>query len=161
MKTAIYPGSFDPLTHGHVDVVRRAARMFDRLVIVVMHNSAKRSLFSVEERVKMIEAMLPEGGNIEVDTYDGLMIDYCKKHDVRIAIRGLRAVTDFEYELQIAQTNKELSHGQVDTVFLTTSLMYSYVSSSLAKEIASYGEDVSKLVPEHVAEALREKYKGE
>lgn len=158
MRTAIYPGSFDPVTNGHVDIIRRASRMFERVIIVVMNNSAKRSLFSVEERVKMIETVVGDAENVEVDSHEGLLIDYCKEHDIRTCIRGLRAVTDFEYELQSAQTNKALSLGMVDTVFLTTSLNYSYVSSSVAREIASYGGDVSLLVPEHVAQALKDKF---
>ena len=160
MRTAIYPGSFDPVTNGHVDIIRRASRMFERVIIVVMNNSAKRSLFSVEERVKMIETVTADAENVEVDVHGGLLIDYCIERDIRICIRGLRAVTDFDYELQSAQTNKALSQGRVDTVFLTTSLNYSYVSSSVAKEIASYGGDVSLLVPEFVAAALHEKYRG-
>lgn len=158
MKVAIYPGSFDPVTFGHLDIIRRGARMFDRIVVVVMHNAAKRSLFSAEERVKMLRMVLKDVENVEVDAFNGLMVDYCTAHDIRIVIRGLRAVTDYEYELQVAQNNKALSEGFVDTVFLTTSIAYSFVSSSLAREIASYGRDVGKLVPEPVARLLAEKF---
>ena len=157
MKTAIYPGSFDPVTYGHLDIVRRAARMFDRVVVVVMNNSSKQSLFSVDERVKMLQTAVSHIKNVYVDVHDGLMINYCKEKEVRIVIRGLRAVTDFEYELQIAQTNKELSSGKVDTVFLTTSVRYSYLSSSIVREFAKYRANVSKLVPDHVAKALLER----
>ena len=157
MQTAICPGSFDPITLGHLDVIRRAARMFDRVVVVVMNNSSKQSLFSVDERVKMLQTAVSHIKNVSVDVHDGLMINYCKEKEVRIVIRGLRAVTDFEYELQIAQTNKELSSGKVDTVFLTTSVRYSYLSSSIVREFAKYRANVSKLVPDHVAKALLER----
>ena len=158
MKTAIYPGSFDPVTYGHLDIVRRAARMFDRVVVVVMNNSAKQSLFSVDERVKMLQNAVSHIKNVSIDVHDGLMINYCREHEVRIVIRGLRAVTDFEYELQIAQTNKELSSGKVDTVFLTTSVRYSYLSSSIVREFAKYRANIAKLVPEHVAQAMLDKF---
>ncbi|MBR0163759.1 MAG: pantetheine-phosphate adenylyltransferase [Lachnospiraceae bacterium] len=154
MKTAIYPGSFDPVTFGHLDIIRRAARMFHRVTVVVMNNASKHTLFSVDERVKMLQNAVSEIKNVSVDAHDSLLIDYCKEKRVRIVIRGLRAVTDFEYELQIAQTNKALSQGKVDTVFLTTSLRYAYVSSSMVKEVAHFGGDVSKLVPEDIAHAL-------
>ena len=132
--------------------------MFDTVVVTVMHNSAKSSLFSVDERVKMIKEAVSEFGNVEVDSYDGLLIDYCKEKGIHIVVRGLRAITDFEYELQIAQTNRELSHNNVDSVFLTTNLRYSYLSSSTVKEIASYGGEVSGMVSENVFKALEAKY---
>ena len=159
MKTAIYPGSFDPITYGHLDIIRRASRMFDRVVVVVMNNSAKHSLFTVDERVKMIEQAVSQVKNVSVDVHDSLLTEYCKKKKIRIVIRGLRAITDFEYELQIAQINKAMSQGKVDTVFLTTSVQFAYVSSSMAKEFAQYRADVSKVVPDHVAAQLKEKYK--
>jgi pantetheine-phosphate adenylyltransferase len=158
MKIAVYPGSFDPVTLGHLDIVKRAAMMFDKVIVTVMHNSAKSSLFSVDERVKMIKEAVSEFKNVEVDSYDGLLIDYCKEKNIHIVVRGLRAITDFEYELQIAQTNRELSHNNVDTVFLTTNLRYSYLSSSTVKEIASYGGEVSRMVSENVYKALELKY---
>ena len=158
MSVAIYPGSFDPVTYGHLDIVRRAARMFDEVRIVVMKNSSKQSLFTQEERVEMLQSAVQQIKHVVVDTHEGLLINYCREHGIRIVVRGLRAVTDFEYELQIAQINKEMSQGKVDTVFLTTSVRYSYLSSSVVKELASYGKDVSKLVPEHVAEALYAMY---
>ena len=160
MSVAIYPGSFDPVTYGHLDIVRRAARMFEEVRIVVMKNSSKQSLFSPDERVKMLQTAVQPVRNVVVDVHEGLLIDYCRAHGIRIAVRGLRAVTDFEYELQIAQINKEMSQGKVDTVFLTTSVRYSYLSSSVVKELAGYGKDVSKLVPEHVAEAVYAKYQS-
>ncbi|MCR5670783.1 MAG: pantetheine-phosphate adenylyltransferase [Butyrivibrio sp.] len=158
MKTAIYPGSFDPVTLGHLDIIKRASSMFDKVIVAVMCNSAKTPLFSLDERVKMLEESVKELDNVVVESFSGLLIDYCKAHQIHIVIRGLRAITDFEYELQIAQTNKELSHQQVDTVFLTTSLVYSYLSSSVVKEIASYNGDISPCVSEFVANALYEKY---
>ncbi|MBR4529286.1 MAG: pantetheine-phosphate adenylyltransferase [Lachnospiraceae bacterium] len=158
MKTAVYPGSFDPVTLGHLDIVKRAAAMFDRLNVTVMVNTAKTPLFSTEERVKMLRDATSDIANVEVDSYHGLLIDYCREHDIRIAIRGLRAITDFEYELQIAQTNRELSHGELDTLFLTTDLRYSYLSSSTVREIASFGGDVSGCVPEFVVPMLYGKY---
>ncbi|MBQ1458768.1 MAG: pantetheine-phosphate adenylyltransferase [Butyrivibrio sp.] len=158
MKIAVYPGSFDPVTLGHLDIVKRASMMFDKVIVTVMHNSAKSSLFSVDERVKMIKEAVDEFENVEVDSYDGLLIDYCKEKNIHIVVRGLRAITDFEYELQIAQTNRELSHNNVDSVFLTTNLRYSYLSSSTVKEIASYGGEVSGMVPENVYKALELKY---
>jgi len=158
MKIAVYPGSFDPVTLGHLDIIKRASSMFDELIVAVMCNSAKTPLFSLDERVKMLEESVKELDNVKITSFSGLLIDYCKSKDIRIVIRGLRAITDFEYELQIAQTNKELSHHHVDTVFLTTSLEYSYLSSSVVKEIASYNGDITPCVSEFVGEALYKKY---
>ena len=156
MKVAVYPGSFDPITLGHLDIIKRASIMFDKVIVTVMNNSAKSSLFSVDERVKMIKDVTNDLGNVEVDSFDGLMIDYCKKNDIHIVLRGLRAITDFEYELQIAQTN-HVECPTLDTVFLTTSLNYSYLSSSVVREFASYGGDISKFVPEPVYNYLKTK----
>lgn len=158
MKIAVYPGSFDPVTYGHLDIIRRAARMFDKVIVAVMCNSAKTPLFTLNERVKMLRESIKDLNNVEIDSFGGLMIDYCRERDIHIVIRGLRAITDFEYELQIAQTNKELSHNEVDTVFLTTSLKYSYLSSSVVKEIASYNGDISPCVPDFIADSLYEKF---
>ena len=158
MKTAVYPGSFDPVTFGHMDIIRRAAVMFDHLVVTVMNNSSKSPLFSVDERVKILQEVTKDLPNVEIDSYDGLMIDYCREKKIHIVIRGLRAITDFEYELQIAQTNKELSHDSVDTVFLTTNLRYSYLSSSTVKEVAGYRGDVSECVPGFVQKLLYQKF---
>ncbi len=158
MKTAVYPGSFDPVTFGHIDIIKRASQMFDTVIVTVMVNSAKTSLFSLDERVNMLKEATKDLPNVVIDSYNGLLINYCKEKNIHIAIRGLRAITDFEYELQIAQTNKELSHNNVDTVFLTTNLIYSYLSSSTVKEIASYNGDVYPCVPDFVAHALYEKY---
>lgn len=158
MKIAVYPGSFDPVTLGHLDIIKRASSMFDELIVAVMTNSAKTPLFSLDERVKMLEESVKDLENVRIESFNGLLIDYCKRKDIRIVIRGLRAITDFEYELQIAQTNKELSNNQVDTVFLTTSLQYSYLSSSVVKEIASYNGDITPCVSEFVGNALYKKY---
>ncbi len=158
MKAAIYPGSFDPVTYGHLDVIHRAAEIFDELTVSVLNNQLKTPLFSVEERVKILEEATKDIPNVKVDSFSGLLIDYAKKKGVHVAIRGLRAITDFEYELQIAQTNKLLSKGELDTVFLTTSLEYAYLSSSSVKEIASFHGDISMCVPEFVAHLIYEKY---
>ena len=158
MKVAIYPGSFDPVTFGHLDVIRRAASMFDDLTVSVLNNTQKTPLFSVEERVRILEEATKELPNVKVDSFSGLLINYAREKDVHIAIRGLRAITDFEYELQIAQTNRKLSNGELDTIFLTTSLEYAYLSSSSVKEIAEFHGDISQCVPDFVAKLVYEKY---
>lgn len=157
---ALYPGSFDPVTYGHLDVIRRAARMFDEVTVCVLYNKAKKtSLFSVDERVKMLEEVTKDIPNVNVDSYYGLLIDYADKVGAHVSIRGLRAVTDFEYELQIAQTNRLLSHGKLDTVFLTTSMEYAYLSSSAVKEIAVFGGDISPCVPPCIEKKVVERYR--
>lgn len=158
MKTAIYPGSFDPVTYGHLDIIRRAAKVFDHLTVSILNNKAKTPLFSVEERVKMLEEATKDLPNVSIDSFSGLLIDYAKEKNVHVAIRGLRAITDFEYELQIAQTNRKFSNGELDTMFLTTSLEYSYLSSSTVREIASFNGDISECVPDFVAKMIYEKY---
>ena len=158
MKNAVYPGSFDPMTLGHLDVIERAAQMFDTLTVSVLNNMAKSPLFSVEERVKILEEATAHLKNVKIDSFSGLLIDYCAEKDVHIVIRGLRAITDFEYELQIAQTNRKLSKGSVDTIFLTTSLEYAYLSSSSVKEIASFHGDISQCVPPFLVDRILEKY---
>lgn len=157
MKRAIYPGSFDPLTLGHIDMIGRSSKIVDELVIGVLHNSAKNSLFSLDERVSMIEEMTKSIPNVTVGSFDGLLVDYMKEIDATIIIRGLRAVTDFEYELQIAQTN-HVENPDVETIFLTTSLQYSYLSSTIVKEFASYGGDISKFVPARFVDRIYAKY---
>jgi pantetheine-phosphate adenylyltransferase len=157
MKRAIYPGSFDPMTLGHLDMIRRSSRIVDELVVGVLNNSAKNSLFSLEERVSMIKEMTSEMPNVTVTSFDGLLVDYMKSIDATIIIRGLRAVTDFEYELQIAQTN-HVENSDVETIFLTTSLQYSYLSSTIVKEFASYGGDISKFVPAQFIDRIYAKY---
>lgn len=158
MTKAVYPGSFDPVTFGHLDIIKRASGMFDQLIVGVLNNKAKIPLFSVEERVKILEEATKDLPNVKVDSFSGLLIDYAADHDLHIAVRGLRAVTDFEYELQIAQTNKKLSKDQLDTIFLTTSLEYAYLSSSSVKEIAYFKGDINQFVPPFVADLIKEKY---
>ena len=157
MKRAIYPGSFDPLTLGHFDMIERSAKIVDELVIGVLNNSAKNSLFSLDERVSMIKEMTESMPNVTVASFDGLLVDYMKEINATIIVRGLRAVTDFEYELQIAQTN-HVENPEVETIFLTTSLQYSYLSSTIVKEFASYGGDISKFVPARFIDRIYEKY---
>lgn len=157
MKRAIYPGSFDPLTLGHLDMIKRSAKIVDELVIGVLNNSAKNSLFSLDERVSMIKEMTESMPNVTVASFDGLLVDYMKEINATIIVRGLRAVTDFEYELQIAQTN-HVENSEVETIFLTTSLQYSYLSSTIVKEFASYGGDISKFVPARFIDRIYEKY---
>ena len=159
MKKAVYPGTFDPMTFGHLDIIERASKMFDEVVVCVLNNKAKSPLFSVEERVKMLNEAVLNIPNVTVDSYEGLLIDYAKANDIHVAVRGLRAVTDFEYELQIAQTNRKFSDGALDSVFLTTSLEFAYLSSSIVKEVASFGGDISRCVPGYVAECIYQKYK--
>jgi len=158
MKAAIYPGSFDPVPYGHLDIIRRASEIFDELTVSVLNNKTKTPLFSVEERVKMLEEATRDLPNVTIDSFSGLLIDYAARKDIHVAIRGLRAITDFEYELQIAQTNRKFSEGKLDTVFLTTSLEYAYLSSSTVKEIASFNGDISECVPDFVGKLLYEKY---
>ena len=157
MKRAVYPGSFDPLTLGHMDIIERASGIVDELVVGVLNNSAKNSLFSLEERVSMIKEMTDSMPNVKVASFDGLLVDYMDEIGATIIVRGLRAVTDFEYELQIAQTN-HVENPKVETIFLTTSLQYSYLSSSIVKEFASYGGDISKFVPTQLIDRIYDKY---
>lgn len=158
MKKAVYPGSFDPVTYGHLDVIKRAAKIFDGLTVSVLNNKLKTPLFSVEERVKILQEAVKDIPNVEVESFSGLLVDYAKSRDIHVVIRGLRAITDFEYELQNAQTNAKLSNGALDTIFLTTSLEYAYLSSSSVKEIASFHGDISMCVPEFVARRVYQKY---
>ena len=158
MSRAIYPGSFDPVTLGHLDIIKRAADIADHLTVAVLNNSAKTPLFSVEERVNILKEVTKDIPNVSVESFSGLLINYAKEKDIHVSVRGLRAITDFEYELQIAQTNRKLSNGELDTIFLTTSLEYSYLSSSSVKEIASFNGNISQLVPEYVAKLVYEKY---
>lgn len=156
MANAIYPGSFDPITYGHIDVIKRASPMVDRLVVGVLVNNEKKPMFSLEERVAMIRDAVKDIPNVEVKAFTGLTVDFARKEDARFIVRGLRAVTDFEYELQLSHTNKKIA-PDVDTVFLMTSLEYTYLSSSLVKEVASYGGDISEFVTEEVARKIHDK----
>ncbi len=157
MKSAIYPGSFDPVTYGHIDIIKRAADIFDNLTVSVLNNKVKTPLFSVEERVNILKEVTKDIPNVSVESYEGLLVEYCKMSNASVIIRGLRAITDFEYELQLAQTNRKLG-DEVDTVFLTTSLEYAYLSSSTVKEVASFGGDISKFVPPFIADMVYKKF---
>jgi pantetheine-phosphate adenylyltransferase len=153
-RVAIFPGSFDPMTMAHLDVARRAATLFDRLVIGVLHNPKKAPLFPVERRVELIRASVAEfGGNVDVQAFDGLTVEFAMRSGAGFIVRGLRAVSDFEAELQMAHTNRRLERS-VDTVFLMSALEFGYLSSTLAKEVAQFGGDVAGMVPPPVAEAL-------
>ena len=162
MKRAIYTGSFDPVTYGHLDVISRASNMVDELIIAVLKNSAKTPLFSVEERVKMLREVTEHIPNVTVTSFEGLTIDFADQMNAHIIVRGLRAVTDFEYELQMAQTNRVVN-PKVDTMFLVTSEEYSYLSSTILKEIARYGGALERFAPPCIIEKVRSKYsiKGE
>ena len=162
MLRAIYPGSFDPVTNGHLDVIRRASGLVDELIVGVLNNKAKTPLFSVEERVKMLKEVTKELPGVKIVPFEGLLIDFAKEMSAKMVVRGLRAVTDFEYELQMAQTNHKLAED-IETVFLTTSLEYSYLSSTIVKGVAAFGGDISQFVPEHVEEKIKSKItkKGE
>lgn len=158
-RTAIYPGSFDPITKGHLDVLERASKMFDRVIIAVLKNSSKKSFLPVEDRVKLIKESIKELSNVEVDSFEGLTIEYAQSKGARFLIRGLRAVSDFEYELQLCQTNSAIA-PDIDTVFLTTKPKYNFISSSIVKELSFFGTDVSKFVPKSVVEYLQKQKKG-
>lgn len=158
MSVAVYPGSFDPVTLGHYDIIARSAQIMDRLVIGVLHNGAKHPLFSIEERVEMLKSVTAGLANVEIQCFDGLTIEFAHKNHANVMIRGLRAVTDFEYELQLAQTNRVIA-PEIDTMFLATSLKYSYLSSSIVKEIASLGGDISEFLHPQIAERVLAKYK--
>ena len=158
MKRAIYPGSFDPITFGHLDIIERSAQLFDEVIVGVLDNSAKTALFLAEERVSMIEGLVKAYPNVLVASFGGLLVDFAREIDATIVIRGLRAVTDFEYELQIAQTNR-VEYPALDTVFLTTSLNYSYLSSTIVREFASYHGDISRFVPQEIIPMIEEKYR--
>ncbi len=158
-KIGIYPGSFDPVTFGHLDIIERSSRMFDRLVVGVLCNNAKKPLFSASERVKMIMSVTSHLSNVEVHFYDGLLVDFAKEEGARVIVRGLRAVTDFEYELQMAQTNHTMCPG-IDTIFLATDLRYAYLSSSIVREVASYGGEISRFVPPEIVPLVQERCSG-
>lgn len=158
MRRAVYPGSFDPVTFGHLDVIKRSASLVDELIVGVLNNNTKTPLFSVEERVKILLEVTKDISNVRIESFSGLSVDFVKKSNAGFIVRGLRAITDFEYELQMAQTNRIMDPG-IDTIFLTTSLEYAYLSSSTVKEVAAYGGDISKFVPEAAARRMHEKYR--
>ncbi len=160
MRTAIYPGSFDPITKGHLDVLEKASSMFDKIIIAVLKNQDKKGFLPVEDRVRLIKESIKHLSNVEVDYFDGLTIDYARSKDATVLIRGLRAVSDFEYEMQLSQTNNALA-PEIPTVFLITKPKYNFISSSIVKEVASKGRDVSKFVPPSVVEYFKEQSEKE
>ena len=162
MLRAIYPGSFDPVTYGHLDIIRRSRSLADELIVGVLNNKAKTPLFSVEERVKMLKEVTKDLDNIRIVPFDGLLVEFASRMNAGLVIRGLRAITDFEYELQMSQTNQKLDPN-IETMFLTTSIEYSYLSSTTVREIAAFGGDLTQFVPEAVALELEKKMntKGE
>ena len=158
MKRVVCPGSFDPITFGHLDIVERASSIFDEVVIAVMVNKTKQTLFTVEERMEMTKEVTCKFPNVKVDSWSGLLVDYCKKNDISIIVKGLRAVTDFDYELQMSQINLQLQG--VETLFISTAPAHSFLSSSLVKEIASHGGDVSSYIPAELLERLKIRLAG-
>jgi pantetheine-phosphate adenylyltransferase len=158
MKRAVCPGSFDPITYGHLDIIERAAQQFDHVVVAVLENRTKASLFTVQERISMITAVVAKFPNVSVDSWSGLLVDYCKSKSIQAIVKGLRAVSDFDYELQMAQVN--LQGSGVETMFMATAPSHSFLSSSLVKELAHYNGDVSTMVPASINEALKLRIAG-
>ena len=158
MIKAIYPGSFDPVTLGHLDIIRRSAALVDELIIGILVNKGKTPMFSMEERLEMLEETTKDIPNVTVKTFDGMTVDFARQNEARIIIRGLRAVSDYEIEMQIAQTNRNVD-PEIETLFLTTSLEYAFLSSTIVKEVASYRSDVSNFVPECVQKKLEDKFR--
>ncbi len=159
MRIAVYPGSFDPITYGHLDIVSRGAKIFDRVIVAVLHNSKKQPLFTVEERLELIRQVTGDIPNVEVEGYDGLLIHYLQQRQSNVIIKGLRAVTDFEYEMQMASINRKLAED-IETFFMMTNNQYSFLSSSIVKEVARYDGQISDFVPPVVEKAIREKFAG-
>ena len=155
MQRVVCPGSFDPVTNGHLDIVSRAASLHDEVVVAVLINITKKSLFTVDERVDMLREVTKGYGNVRVDRFHGLLVDFCAANGITAVVKGLRAVSDFEYEMQMAQMNYRLA--KIETLFMTTNPLYSFLSSSLIKDVARYGGDVSGLVPDQVLDRLRER----
>jgi len=157
IRRAVYPGSFDPVTLGHIDIIERAAEIVDELIVGVLVNKGKNPLFSVQERVKMLQIVSRDIPNVTIESFDGLLVDFLKLKDAEFVIRGLRAITDFEYELQMAQTNRIMA-PDTDTIFLTTNLKYAYLNSTTVREVASYGGDITKFVPGFIADEVYAKF---
>lgn len=159
MKIAVYPGSFDPITKGHLDIIERASRTFDKVIVAVMYNKSKKPLFSHEERKLLIEQCTTHLSNVSVDTHEGLLVDYLKRHDIKILVKGLRAISDFESEFQMASVNQKL-YPEMETVFIMTRTEYMYLSSSIVKEIATFSGDISGFVTQTVQDAVLKKMEG-
>ena len=158
MKTALYPGSFDPITNGHLDVIERASKIFDRLIVAILVNAQKQTLFTVEERMDMIRRVIGSWPHVEVDHFGGLLVDYARRQGVHTVIRGLRAVTDFEHEFQMALTNRQLD-PDFESVFLMTSNAYAYLSATVVREVAQFGGNVDVFVPPCVVQKLKDKFR--
>lgn len=158
MRIAVYPGSFDPITNGHRDIIERASRVFDKVVVGVLRNKSKKPKFTAEERVSLIQLVTEHLDNVEVAAFDGLLVDFAKAHGASVIIKGLRTVNDFEYEFQMALLNKALD-SECETMFMMTNSQYSYISSSMVNELAGYKGDLSGLVPAEIIEYIKEKYK--
>lgn len=156
-RIAIYPGSFDPVTNGHIDIAKRGLKLFDRIIVAILHNPGKKSLFTIEERLEMLNESMSGIDHIEFDTFDGLLVDYAHQRNACAILRGMRAVSDFEYEFQLALMNRKLKR-QVETVFLMTGLRWIFTSSSIIKEAARFGGDVSDMVPPKVNSRLKAKF---
>jgi pantetheine-phosphate adenylyltransferase len=156
-KIAVYPGSFDPITYGHIDIIKRGLTIFDEIIVAVAKNSQKNALFTTDERVGLIQNVVKGEGRVTVDTFGGLLIDYVSSRGAHVIIRGLRAISDFEYEFQIAQMNSSIGR-EIETLFMMTSLQYGYLSSSIVKEVCSLNGNIDKFVPSEVKAALRQKY---
>ncbi|MBK5306712.1 MAG: pantetheine-phosphate adenylyltransferase [Frankiaceae bacterium] len=157
MRRAVCPGSFDPVTLGHLDIISRASALYDEVIVAVGMNASKNRMFTLEERIAMLQEATTQYGNVSVDSFDGLIVDFCKAHSIQVIVKGLRAISDFDYELQMAQMNHGLAG--IETLFMTTNPLYSFLSSSLVKEVATYGGDVSGLVPEAAGRRLIERVK--
>ncbi len=156
-KIAVYPGSFDPITLGHLDIINRGLKVFDRLVVAVARNSSKKGLFDIDERMELIRCACGDNDRLQVDTFEGLLVDYVRRQNAGVILRGLRAISDFEYEFQIAQMNHAVEE-QIETLFMMTSAPFSYLSSSIVKEVASLGGNIETFVPAVVAKALKNKF---
>ena len=156
-RTAIYPGSFDPVTNGHIDIIKRGLNLFDKIIIAILHNPGKKSLFDIKERMELLDTCLKKLKNVEIDTFDGLLVDYAVNRNAQAILRGMRAVSDFEYEFQMALMNRRLNR-EVQTVFLMTGLRWIFTSSSIIKEAAQFGGNVKGMVPPEVEQKIKEKY---
>ena len=155
-KIAVYPGSFDPITNGHIDVIKRASKVFDHLIVAVLVNDSKKSMFTLDERLDILKHSIDNLDNVSFDSFSGLLVDYCKEKQLSAIVRGLRAISDFEFELQMAQMNRQLS-DETETVFFTTSEQYSYLSSSLVKEVAKFGGKIDGLIPDYAIMKMKQK----